>query len=240
MHEMTEFERRARLVAPYFNKKLRRGKDILPPPFIVELLGTPSGGKSTLIRELDKFLKRQGFRVWHPQEGAEAVRYLDRTTYFYNLATGFYGYQILMQESEGHQYDFVLFERCVFDAYTWMKYSNKKGQLTAEMMRMLQESFLVCAPRIDCAFFVVSQPDTAMKRETKNELTRQLGNHTRPEVIQFLYECNVESYNELKNSFTNLFLFDTTCMQEKEMVQSVARIMLDVLEKKIIAISTDG
>lgn len=239
MEELTEFERRARLAAPYFNRKLRRGKDIVPPPFIVEFLGTPSGGKSTLIRELDKFLKRQGFRVWHPQEGAEAVRYLDRTTPFYNLATGLYAYKILMQESEGHQYDFVLFERCTFDAYTWMKYWNKKGHLSNDMMRMLQESFLMGASRIDCAFIVVSQPDIAMRRETKNELTRQLGNHTRPEVIQFLHTCNVESYEELKGAFPNLFLFDTTSLEEKEMVQNVARIILDVLEKKIISVSTD-
>lgn len=239
MEELTEFERRARLAAPYFNRKLRRGKDIVPPPFIVEFLGTPSGGKSTLIRELDKFLKRQGFRIWHPQEGAEAVRYLDRTTPFYNLATGLYAYKILMQESEGHQYDFVLFERCVFDAYTWMKYWNKKGHLSSDMMRMLQESFLMGAPRIDCAFIVFSQSDTAMKRETKNELTRQLGNHTHPEIIQFLYECNMESYRELKDMFANLFLFDTTSLQEKEMVQNVARIILDVLEKKIIAATAD-
>ncbi|MBI3273845.1 MAG: hypothetical protein HYZ69_01745 [Candidatus Colwellbacteria bacterium] len=239
MEELTEFERRVRLVAPYFNGKLRRGKDILPPPFIVEFLGTPSGGKSTLIRELDKFLKRQGFRIWHPQEGAEAVRYLDRTTPFYNLATGLYAYKILMQESEGHQYDFVLFERCVFDAYTWMKYWNKKGHLSNDMMRMLQESFLMGAPRIDCACIVISQSDVAMRRETKNELTRTLGNHTRPEVIQFLYECNMESYEELKGSFPNLFLFDTTSIEEKEMVQKAARIMLDVLEKKIIAVSSE-
>lgn len=82
---MTEFERRARLVKPYFNPKIRHSKDIIPPPVITEFLGTPSSGKTTLIRELDKFWRRQGFRTFHPQEGAEAVRYLDRKTPFITL-----------------------------------------------------------------------------------------------------------------------------------------------------------
>ena len=69
VEELTEFERRALLVKPYFNIGLRHGKEILPPPFIKEFLGTPSSGKTTLIKELDKFWKRQGFRSWHPQEG---------------------------------------------------------------------------------------------------------------------------------------------------------------------------
>jgi len=237
MEELTEFERRARLVASYFNRKLRHGKDIIPPPFTIELLGTPSGGKSTLVRELDKFWKRQGFRVWHPQEGAEAVRYLDRSTPFYNIATGLYAYQLLMQISEGHQYDHVIFERCIFDAYTWMKYWRKLGKLSLETMKMLQESFLLGAPRIDCAVIVICDPDVAMQRETKNELTTQLGNHTRPDKIQFILDCNQESYEELNKNFQNLFLFDTTNLDEKTMVQEAARIILNVLEQKVIECS---
>lgn len=235
MENLTEFERRTRLVAPYFNRKLRHGKDILPPPFIVEFLGTPSGGKSTLVRELDKFLKRQGFRVWHPQEGAEAVRYLDRTTPFYNIATGLYAYQILMQVSEGHQYDFVLFERCIFDSYTWMKYWQKKGLLKEETAQMLQESFLTGAGRIDGGFILFCNDNVAIARETKNELTAQLGNHTNPDTIKFLLECNRESYEELRVRFPNIFLLDTALLDEKTMVQNAARHILDLLEKKIIS-----
>ena len=231
---MTEFERRAKLLTPYFNKKLRHSKDILPPPFILEFLGTPSGGKSTLVRELDKFWKRQGFRVWHPQEGAEAVRYIERTTPFYNIATGLYAYQLLMQVSEGHQYDFVLFERCVFDSYTWMKYWQKKDLLTLEMARMMQESFLTGASRIDGVFIVICNYDIAITRETKNELTAQLGSHTNPDTIKFLLECNLESYEELKNRFPNIFLLDTTLLDEKTMVQKVAKHILDLLEQKVL------
>lgn len=238
MENLTEFERRARLVAPYFNRKLRHGKDILPPPFIVEFLGTPSSGKSTLIREIDKFWKRQGFRVWHPQEGAEAVRYLDRTTAFYNIATGLYAYQLLMQVSEGHQYDHVLFERCIFDSYTWMKYWHKRGELTLDTANMLQRSFLTGASRVDCVFILVCEPETAMERETKNELTKQLGNYTKPDMIKFLMDCNLESYEELRSVYPNIFLMESTRMSEKEMVQQSARIILDMLEKKIILASS--
>lgn len=235
--EVTEFEKRARLAKPYFNQRIRYSKDIMPAPFIEEFLGTPSSGKTTLIKEVDKFWKRQGFRSYHPQEGAEAVRYLDRTTPFYNIATGLYAFQILIQISAGHQYDHVLFDRCVFDAYTWMKYWFKKGKLSKEMMHMLQESFLTGADRVDIAFTVICDPEIAIGRETKNELTKQVGDHTNTDTIKLLIECNLESYEELKPRFPQLILLDTTEIDEKTMVQNAAATILQTLEKKIIAAS---
>lgn len=233
--EQTHFERRAQLLRPYFHLGIRHGHNILPPPFIEEFLGTPSAGKTTLIKELDKFWKRQGFRSFHPQEGAEAVRYLDRKTPFYNIATGLYAFQLLMQVSEGHQYDHVLFDRCVFDAYTWMKYWFKRGKLTHEMMRMLQESFLMGADRIDTAFIVVCDPEVAIGRETKNELTSQMGQHTNAETIGLLIECNGETYAELSPRFPQLHLLDTSSLSEKEMIQNTADIILAALEKKVLS-----
>jgi len=235
--EMTEFERRAHLIKPYFNHLIRHGKDILPPPFICEFLGSPSAGKTTIIRTLDKFWRRQRFRCWTPQEGAEAIRYMDRNTPFYNIATGLHAYRILMEISEGHQYDHVLFDRCVFDAYVWLKYRFRKDQLSADTTRMFQEFFLGAADRVDCAFVIICDPEVAIARETKHELTQQMGQHTNHDTIRLLIECNRESYEELKGRFEQLVLVDTTEMDEKTMIQHVAGRVLDRLEKKVIEAS---
>jgi len=41
-NELTVFERRAQLIKPYFNHKLRHNKEIIPPPMVYEFLGTPN------------------------------------------------------------------------------------------------------------------------------------------------------------------------------------------------------
>ena len=233
--EQTPFERRAKLVRPYFNIGIRHGHNILPPPFIVEFLGTPSAGKTTLVKEVDKFWKKQGMRCFPPQEGAQAVRYMDRTTPFYNIATGVYAFQRLMMVSEGHQYAPVLFVRCVFDASTWMKYWFKKGKLSQETMHMLQESFLMGAERIDAAFVVTCDPEVAMRRETKNEVTFQMGQYTTPSSIKSLIEWNKEAYEELSPRFPQLALLDTTTLDEKAAVQKTLDMILQALEKKILS-----
>lgn len=139
-----------------------------------------------------------------------------------------------MQVSEGHQYDQVLFDRCIFDAYTWMKYWFKKGQLTRESMQMLQGAFLVAADRIDIAFIVLCDPAIAIRRETKNELTQQAGDSTNTDAIKFLLECNLESYEELHARFPQLVVLDSSSLNEREMVQQAADVVLETLEKKVI------
>ena len=85
---LTEFERRAQLLRSYLKSDLRYDPNILPRPFFLEIDGVTSGGKSTVIRELDKFFRRQDFRLYKPMEGPEAIRHIPRTTPEYNLRTG--------------------------------------------------------------------------------------------------------------------------------------------------------
>ena len=236
----TEFERRARLIAPYFNQRIRYSKEILPPPIICEFLGTPYAGKSTIVDQLDKFWKRQGYRTYPPQEGADAIRYIERSSPFYNIATGLYAFNLLMQVSEGHQYDHVFFERCVFDAYTWMKYWFKKKQLDRKTMQMLQESFLQGASRIDFACVMVCDPSVALKRDKRFGTTSREGKTSNLDTMSLLIECNLESYEELKDEFPQLMLFDTTALDETTMVQKLTDFSVAAVEKKVLATPIHG
>src|SRR3989338_10083226 len=104
----------------YIDIETRRNHNVLPRPFFIEITGTPSAGKTTTIKELDKFFRRMGFRVLCPQEGAEVIRHIERTTPLYNIRTGLYALQILIDLSHGHQYDIVIFDRCIFYSFCWM------------------------------------------------------------------------------------------------------------------------
>ncbi len=120
----TAFETRAKELLKLLDPEgVRCGK--LPRPFIVEITGSPVSGKTTTINILDDFFRRQKYqeqkyRVWKPLEGAEAVRDIPRTSHIYNTATAGYALEILKKHSFSAEYDLILFDRCLYDAWCWM------------------------------------------------------------------------------------------------------------------------
>lgn len=232
----TEFERRAKLIRNYLKSDLRYDSSVLPRPFFIEVDGGTSVGKSTVIRELDKFFRRQDFRVFKPQEGPEAIRHIPRKTPEYNLRTGLYSLQMLMDFSWGHLYDLVIFERGVFDPLRWMEYWRAKGQLTEEEKSIVQSFFLLesFTQKIDAAFILVCDPRVAFERETRFELSSKTGESTNPEAIRVSVEQYCALYERLKSCYPQVVLVDTTDLSEVEMTKRVTEKALTLLEERVL------
>lgn len=234
------FEHRAQRILAYLKSNLRYDKEFLPRPYFIELTGSPSAGKTTTITELYKFLRRLGFRVLRPQEGAEVIQHIPRTTPVYNARTGMYALTILMDEAFKHTYDIVILDRGIFDTYAWMLYWLDKGKLTEADAQLIQQFFLspLWVNLIDAAFFMVCQPEEAMRREQRIALSQRLGETTNPDSIAKLVDRYVKAYDILRPNHSQLTLLDTTPMGEQEMVDRIATLTLDALEKRAIVAAT--
>lgn len=234
------FEQRAEKVLKYLNVDHRYGESHLPRPFFVEFTGSPDSGKTTAIDELYKFFKTLKFRVLRPQEGAEVIQHVPRTTPLYNIRTGQYAVNQLIDYSHGHLYDLVLFDRCVFDAYCWMIYWESKGKLNSKEVKLYQDFFLsrFWVDKLDTAFFVVCDPEEAMKRSKEVSLTDRLGNFTNPQTIKILVERFHQASRKLSPSFPQLKLIDTTNMDKQQMVEYFANEILVAMENKVVANKT--
>lgn len=229
------FEARAERVLRYLNVDHRYGESYLPRPFFVEFTGSPDSGKTTTIDELYKFFKTLKFRVLRPQEGAEVIQHVPRTTPLYNIRTAQYVVNQLIDYSHGHPYDLVLFDRCVFDAYCWMMYWETKGQLTPEEVKLYQDFFLsrFWMDKLDAAYFVVCDPVVAMQRSKEVSLTDRLGNFTNPDTIRVLVDRFQQAYKDLSPKFSQLRIVDTTKMDKQSMVEHFANEILASMESKV-------
>lgn len=236
------FETRAEKVLKYLNVDHRYGESYLPRPFFVEFTGSPDSGKTTAIDELYKFFKTLKFRVLRPQEGAEVIQHIPRTTPLYNIRTAQYAVNQLIDYSYGHLYDLVLFDRCVFDAYCWMMYWEAKGQLTHDEVELYQNFFLskFWVDKLDAAYLVVCESDEAMKRSKEVSLTDRLGNFTNPATIKVLVDRFRQANHDLSPRFPQLKLVNTTNMDKQEMVEYFANAILDAMENKVVASVTQA
>lgn len=231
----TLFEARAERVLKFLKVKERYDEKHRPRPFFVELTGSPDSGKTTTIDELYKFFKTLGFKVKRPQEGAEVIQGIKRDTPLYNIRTGDYARIQLIDEAHDPTCDLMIFDRCLFDAYCWMMYWLSKGKLNEEEMRLYQTFFLsrFWVEKLDAAFFVVCDPNEAMRRSKEVSLTEKLGNFTNPQTIKVLVERFKQAHVELYDRFSQLRIVDTTTMGKQEMVEYFANEILNSMEKRV-------
>ncbi|MBI4992047.1 MAG: AAA family ATPase [Candidatus Harrisonbacteria bacterium] len=234
MEREAAFEEKAKRILAYLKTDLRYDEKFLPRPFFLEFTGSPSAGKTTTITELDKFFRRQGFRVLRPQEGAEVIRHISRTTPLYNIRTGLYALELLIDLSSSHQYDIVIFDRGIFDVYCWMMYWEEKLRLAGNQKKLIQSFFLsqFWVDKIDVAYFMIADPKIAMERELRIALSSKLGETTNPKTIQTLVERYRIAYEQLSPQYPQLHLLNTTEISEQEMIERVAINVLNILEQK--------
>ncbi len=228
------FELQTQKILKYLKSHLRYDESFLPRPFFIEITGTPAAGKTTTITELDKFLRHQGFRVLRPQEGAEVIRHIPRTTPLYNIRTGLYALSKLIDNSHGYLYDIVIFDRCIFDVYCWMAYWQEKSKVSKEEMDLFQQFFLsrFWMDKIDAAYFMVCDSQEAMRRELRIALSHKLGETTNPKTLETMVARYRSAYEILSPRHKQLHLIDTTNLDEQKMVEIIAAKTLKIFEQK--------
>jgi thymidylate kinase len=199
----------------YLRTTERYDPSFFPPPVFIELTGSPSSGKSTVIKKMDDFLRGEGFRVLIPQEGAEVIRHVPRTTPLYNIRTGLYALELLIDQIHGHNYDVIIFDRCIFDVDNWMAYWEDKQLLFAHESRMIQDFFRMrfWVDHIAAAFILTCDPEVAIKRDKGS------GQYTNPETIRKLNERYRLMHQRLSPEFPQLEIIDTTAYSAQEMVE---------------------
>ena len=227
-------EEKTKMLLDYLKISRRYNQSFIPRPFFVEFSGSPSSGKTTMITELDKYFRREGARVWRPQEGAEVIRHIERTTPLYNIRTGLYALNLLIDLSAGHMYDIVIFDRCIFDAFSWMMYWEEKNKLTPEERNMIQSFFLsdFWTDKIDAAIFMVADTKESLRREMRLSMNQKVGETTNSKTVETLINRYKTAYSLLSPKYKQLVMFDTTNLNEETMVQTITNKLVDMLVLK--------
>ena len=231
----TNIEKRAMAMLKCLRScEFRREK--LSRPFIVEITGLPDSGKSTILKRIDVFLRRQGggeqeCKILIPQEGTRAVRNIPRTTLQHSIAASNHTLQILLQYSYSIDYDLLFFDRGLYDAWCFIEWLLQKRKLRQEESECFKSFFTYegWLKNIDLCFFVMCDPKVAAVRNRKDAfLTKKAGIRTNSKTVSELYSAFMTGYNYFKNQGAPVVMIDTTNL---DVGQATRKVLIQILEE---------
>ncbi|MCH8146434.1 MAG: hypothetical protein IH987_00350 [Planctomycetes bacterium] len=206
----------------------------LPRPIILEFTGPPDTGKTTVIDAFDTFFRRVGFLVQRPQEGAEVIRHIPRDDPKYNIATGIYQLDLILKAERDRVFDLFLFDRALYDSFSWMQYWLQKGKLSEEEARAYQRFFT--DPRwrksIDVAYYLICDPEEAIRRNLQGVPIDEFGGTTNPESLKLLTDIVTGSYEHWKAREAPVTLLDTTHLSQREVASDLLEKTITLLERR--------
>lgn len=231
---MVDKQMMMRRILDFLRPDMRYNFTALPRPFVVEFDGMPSCGKTTVIKEVDTYFRRNDFRVFTPQEGAQVVRHIPRNTPEYNIRTALYIIHVLMDVSWGHTYDLVLLDRGIFNSLVWLDYWHEKNLLDNEQKDLLTRFYLLpfFTKKIDCAILMSCDPDVACTRENQIETCGRNGRFTNPDTLRTLQKRYLTMYEKCASQHPQLITLDTTHVTKHEMVQCAIGLITHALYAK--------
>ena len=204
-------------------------------PYVIEFTGTPRTGKTTLINNLCDFFKMDGFDVIALKEFATSIQCSEEAyAEFENIIKN----EILkntlkeLKEAISQNPDIILIDRSLFDRTIWMdRLYNKNGLSKQEYDEFMDKYIEIIKENIDIILATYTDSLTSLTRDYNANLSL--------ETRTFLNEDNINEYNNSlinmsnisKDKDVNMFIFDTTEKNQRQISFEVADTILGDMRK---------
>lgn len=195
--------------------QIRRDDREYRVPIFFEFAGSPKAGKSTIIGIVSHFLRRMGFRVGHPAEGA-SLRLppdLKNDLLAFNTWSAAYAVTTILEDSHaGDPDEIVILDRGLFDAVAWMTYLETQAQLSEQDRSVISAFLLIERWRLrqSGVFLFTADFTTSLARETECRLTLNPGRAMNSEFLGSLLAAYTKAATEFGDSFSPLVRVDTS------------------------------
>lgn len=229
----TELERRSSVMLKLLDSYEFR-RETLPRPFIVEVTGIPDSGKSTILNRIDVFLRRQGksdgeCKILMPLEGTKMVRNIPRSEIQHTIAASNHTLQLLLEHSYSIDYDLILFDRGLYDAWCFIEWLRRKKRLGQKEADCFKQYFTYQGwlKNIDICFFIMCDQRAANRRNRKDAfLTKKFGFRTDPKTTSELHAVFMDGYSLFNELGCPVVLIDTTKL---DIGQATRGVMISIL-----------
>jgi len=228
------------LVKLHYKKlEISKMKDLVDhKPYVIELTGTPRTGKTTILKTLEDFFRKGGFKVKLVDEFTTSKRYKEEiyplikneSSLFINREIPKYVKEEI-EKTINENPDIIIVDRGLFDRLIWIDRLKEKNKITYEEYDLYKKEYLPIIEGLeDFVICTYAKPLDAICRDYTANLSL--------EARSFLSEEHVKEYNNsmnnVKNTIENISVFDTTDKTIKEISIGVANRVVDDMRLKYI------
>jgi len=195
------FERSAEELLRFLDPDGAR-KGILARPFIIELFGTPKSGKTTMKEMLKHTLKRNGWSVSTPTEGAEVVEWTKRLEPQYNFQTAEYALSRARELCYGpahRSFHVAILDRANMDGVVRMELYRGRQVITEAEQRVIEGYYLLPQNEqmFDLHVCLVAEPEVAIRRELARAISKKHGETMNPQTLTDLLDAHRRVWDRL-------------------------------------------
>jgi thymidylate kinase len=165
-------------------------------PLIVEFAGLPGAGKTSAIDLLDRYFRREGWRVRIIMEGAQACPISQEHRLPFAAWAAHRMANLLLEETYAPRpVDLLLVDRGIFDAQVFLRLLHLESRITDEQSRTLLNYLRLpfWAGLTDLIFLLDISPAESLRRRSADTLTERPGPILNGRTLELLADCYEEA-----------------------------------------------
>lgn len=216
-----------------------RRSEIPPKAVVLECLGLPKAGKTALIRGIDQFFRRNGWRVYTPAEGAEisAIRSLsNRDKFIFQTRHLVYALENVIDSAHNKTFHVVIIDRGIVDTLVWLERGVRRREFSNASRSKMRDYILAGAwmNMIDCFCFFICDVDVALAREQAFSLSEEPGQNMNQENLLLFTRDHETALDDLSRRLPNLPILriNTTGKKPVESTAEAIDGILMILKKR--------
>lgn len=209
-------------------------------PFVIEFLGSPKAGKTTVRDRIARLAEKNKLRVFAPIEGASlpSRRALRENLVAFNAWTGAYALQRLLETCIPYnQFHLLLLDRGIIDAACWFEVLRRNKSILNPPSRTAQDFFTLESWHsfLDGAFILTCRTDVSEERERKNQLARTGNLATAGPFLQSLLDVYEDKrwFGQLTWAHGKIRTVDTSDGDEMRVALTIAEGIADIIERDL-------
>lgn len=207
-------------------------------PIVIEFSGSPKSGKTSSINSLMQFLKRNEIKAAVIQESASICPVSDKHSPLFNLWTVCDSICSLigMLESKKENYDVIIIDRGLFDAFCWFQWLYQQKKMDSGMKHCI-DTFLTMPELdsyIDIVFVFKAKPAASIDREYASLLTDIPGSIMNESVLTQYIEAVDRTVTEYRCIFRKITEIDTTELDQNQVGKWVTEETMSALRELLV------
>ena len=208
-------------------------------PVVIEFAGVPKAGKTSILGQLQGFLKRCGFRVSVVVERASVCPIRDKKHANFNVWTACTTLAQVLETTQtpprSDDPDVLILDRGLFDSVCWLTMMEQLSRLR-QTDRETIERFLTIDDwrrRITAVIVMIASPADSMQREKGHlPVVGTHGSIMNEEVLQQMLDTTAATAERLKNDFS-IFTVDTSAAELRNQAARTSERVADIVLTKI-------